>query len=147
MKFGTKTIVGVAICLSLAVSASAAPSFGDSREAAMKKISRSTGVLVNMLKGKVAYDPKKVKKSLSTISATIKLFPSYFPVGSENADRAASPKIWAEMDKFTAHANKLASDADTAMAAIPADASGLGPLINTLGANCSACHQDYRMKN
>lgn len=136
-----------AICLMAVTAVVAAENMHDSREAAMKKIGGAMGGLVGIVKGKTPYDAATVKASLTTISETIKLFPTYFPAGSENDDKKASPKIWANMDDFKAHAAKLGSDADMLLAQLPADQAAVGAAVGVLGKDCGACHETYRLKD
>ena len=49
------------------------------------------------------------------------------------------------MDDFKARAAKLSSDAETALAQLPADPAAVGATMNTLGANCGGCHKAYRL--
>jgi cytochrome c556 len=135
-----------AICLMAVTAVVAAENMHDSREAAMKKIGGAMGGLVGIAKGQKPYDADVVKTSLTTISETIKIFPTYFPAGSENDDKVASPKIWENMDDFKAHAAKLGSDAEALLAQLPADQAAVGAALNTLGGDCGACHQTYRLK-
>ena len=134
------------LCLFGATAVVSAENQHENREAAMKKIGGAMGAIAGMAKGEKPFDAAVVKDSLTTISATIKVFPDYFPAGSEMDDNEASPAIWANMDDFKAHANKLSADADMLMAQLPADAAGLGAVMETLGADCGACHKLYRLK-
>lgn len=143
-----KKFVAVSIlCLASAGVAFAATSLGDQREAAMKKIGKSTGALAAIAKGKTQYDAATVKTSLETISATIKTFPELFPAGSEKADKVANPKIWENKADFEAHATKLGADADMLASALPADQKAVGAALGKLGETCGACHQSYRLKD
>lgn len=135
-----------AICLMAVTAVVAAENMHDSRKAAMKKIGGAMGGLVAIAKGQKPYDAATVKDSLTTISETIKVFPTYFPAGSENDDKIASPKIWENMDDFKAHAAKLGSDAEALVAQLPADQAAVGAALQTLGKDCGACHQTYRLK-
>src|SRR5690349_3456807 len=111
-----RILAASAICLMAVTAVVAAENMHESREAAMKKIGGAMGGLVAIVKGKQPYDAATVKTSLTTISETIKVFPTYFPAGSENDDKVASPKIWENMDDFKAHAAKLGSDAEALLA-------------------------------
>jgi cytochrome c556 len=102
--------------------------------------------LVAIAKGEKPYDAETVKGSLSTISETIRIFPTYFPAGSEKDSEEASPKIWENMDDFKAHAEKLGADADALLAQLPADQAAVGAAMGTLGKDCGACHELYRIK-
>ncbi len=141
-----RMLAASAICLMAVTAVVAAENMHDSRKAAMKKIGGATGDLVAIAKGQKPYDAATVKASLTTISETIKVFPQYFPKGSENDDKVASPKIWENMDDFKAHAAKLGSDAEALLAKMPADQTAVGAALNTLGGDCGACHKDYRLK-
>jgi len=116
------------------------------REAMMKKIGGSVGVMAAMAKGDKPYDAAAVKTALTTISETAKAFPDQFKPGSDKTDKAASPKIWENAADFKAHADKLSADADMIAMQLPADAAALGPALKQLGADCSSCHQAYRLK-
>ena len=142
-----KIIAVTLVCLVGTGIAFAAESLGDQREAAMKTIGKSTGALAAIAKGKTAYDAATVKTSLETISATIKTFPALFPADSQSADKRASPKIWENKADFEAHATKLGADADMLLAQLPADQAAVGAALGTLGKDCGACHQTYRLKD
>jgi cytochrome c556 len=141
-----KFAIATAACLFGLAAVASAEGMGDAREAAMKKIGGSVGALVGIAKGEKAYDADTVKASLGTISETIKIFPTYFPAGSEKDSEEASPKIWENKADFEAHAAKLAADADSLLAALPADQAAVGAAMGKLGANCSGCHELYRIK-
>ena len=142
-----KRILAVtALCLIGATSVVSAENQHENREAAMKKIGGAIGGLAAIAKGQKPYDAEVVKTSLSTVSATIKLFPTYFPPGSENDDKVASPKIWENKADFEAKAAKLGADAEALLAQLPADQAAVGAALGTLGENCGACHGAYRLK-
>ncbi|MDB5524191.1 MAG: cytochrome [Rhizobium sp.] len=141
-----RILVASAICLMAVSAVVAAENMHDSREAAMKKIGGAMGGLSAIAKGEKPYDAATVKTSLTTISETIKVFPNYFPVGSEKDDEVASPKIWENMADFKAHADKLGADADTLLAQLPADQAAVGAAMGTLGKDCGSCHEIYRLK-
>ena len=117
------------------------------REAMMKKIGGSVGLMAVMAKGDKPYDATALKAALSTISEAAKLFPDQFKPGSDKTDSAASPKIWENATDFKSHADKLSSDADTIAMQLPADPAAIGPALKQLSANCSSCHQAYRLKD
>ena len=88
-----------------------------------------------------------MKTALKTFSDVGKAFPAEFPAGSEKDSKGASPKIWENMDDFKAKSAKLAADADAALAAPPADVAALGAVLGTIGGDCGACHQAYKLKD
>lgn len=116
----------------------------EEREALMKQVGGGLGALGGITKGDKPYDAAVVKDALEKISAAAKVFPDKFPAGSEGG--AASPAIWTNFEDFKGKAMKLASDADAALAALPADQAGVAATMKVLGANCSACHETYRVK-
>ena len=44
-------------------------------------------------------------------------------------------------------AAKLETDATTLLASLPADQAAVGAAVKTLGADCGACHETYRLKD
>lgn len=144
MRLKTAGIAAAVLCLGFsAVTAQETPQA--KREQLMKQIGGSVGALGAIAKGEKPYDAATVQKSLTTISTNIKAFPDQFPPGSD-ANSEAAPAIWQNMDDFRARAQKLAGDADTLLASLPADQAGVQKAVQTLGADCSGCHQTYRLK-
>ncbi|PZM17149.1 c-type cytochrome [Rhizobium tubonense] len=117
----------------------------DSRVALMKKVGGAAGALGAIAKGDKPYDADAVKAALTTIAETAKVFPDQFGPSSDKADKEVNPKLWDNMDDFKAKAAKLSSDAELALAQLPADSAGVGATLKTLGADCGACHQAYRI--
>jgi len=117
------------------------------REAMMKKIGGSVGLMASIAKGDKPYDATALKSALSTISETAKAFPDQFKPGSDKTDTAASPKIWENAADFRSHADKLSADADGLAMQLPADPAAIGAALKQLGAECSSCHQAYRLKD
>lgn len=101
--------------------------------------------LAGIAKGEKPFDAEIVKTALTAISTDIKAFPDQFPEGSE-INSAAAPAIWDNNADFRAKAAKLESDANTILASMPTDQAGVQKAVQTLGANCGACHQTYRLK-
>ena len=144
-----KTIFAAAMVASFAFGSVLAADDGthEAREGMMKKIGGAAGALAVIAKGAKPYDAATVKAALTTISETAKLFPDQFKPGTEKSpDKLASPKIWENMADFKARADKLSSDAEVALATLPADPAAVGAALNTIGGNCGGCHQAYRLK-
>jgi cytochrome c556 len=117
----------------------------DSRIAMMKKVGGAAGTLGAIAKGTKPYDADAVKVALTTIAETAKAFPDQFGPNSDKTDPEVNPKLWDNIDDFKAKAAKLSSDAETALNTLPADQAGVGAALKTLGGNCGACHQAYRI--
>lgn len=144
MKFKMIAAAAAALCLGFtAVTAQETPVA--KREQMMKQIGGALGGLSAIAKGEKPYDAAVVQASLTTISTNMKAFPDQFPAGSE-ANSAAAPAIWENNADFRAKSQKLAGDADTLLASMPADQAGVGKAMQTLGQSCGACHQTYRLK-
>jgi cytochrome c556 len=143
-----KAIAAAVLVAGVAVTAVFAQQEGthEARSALMKKNGAAAGALSAIAKGEKPYDAEVVKASLTTISQTAKVFPDQFKPGTETGDKAASPKIWQNLDDFKARAAKLGKDAETILAQLPADAAGIGGALKTLGTNCAGCHENYRLK-
>lgn len=144
-----KTLMAAAIAFNMAgVAVATAAEPQEIRKEMMEKIGKAMGGLVGIVKGKTPYDAEVVKASLTTMSTEIKGFPDHFPKGSETGHKTeASPKIWENFDDFKAKAAKLGSDADMLLAALPADQAAVGEAVKTLGGDCGACHETYRLKD
>lgn len=118
------------------------------RQDDMKLIGRSMGQLGAIAKGQQDYDPVVVEGALSSIASAARDFPGHFPDGSQTGNATeASPAIWQNMADFTALSDKLASQADALLADLPEDQTAVGQAMQTLGANCGACHRLYRVSN
>lgn len=117
------------------------------RQEMMKKVGGAMGALSGIAKGEKPYDAEVVKASLATMSEVAKAFPDQFPAGSETGhETEAKAEIWAAMDDFRARSAKLAEDAETVLASLPADQAAVGAALKTVGANCGGCHEVYRVK-
>ncbi len=116
----------------------------EKREGLMKGIGGAMGALGAIAKGEKPYDAETVKTAVTTISANAKAFPDQFPAGSEGG--AAAPAIWQNFADFKSKSQKLGSDADAVLAQLPTDQASVGAAMKTLGADCSSCHQTYRLK-
>jgi len=119
------------------------------RQAEMKNNGKNIGMLVKMTKGEVPFDAAEVIKALESMKSTTANYAELFPKGSETGgDTEASPKIWEDPEGFKAALAKFHTDIDAAIAAAPQDAAALGPVLGSVGGNCNACHESYRiMKN
>lgn len=141
-----KRVLAVSIlCLFGATAVVSAENQHENRKAAMKKVGGSIGEIVAIAKGEKPYNAETLKTSLMTISETVKVFPSYFPPGSEKDDDVAKPEIWANMEDFKARSAKLSSDANALLAQLPADQAAVGAALEMLGGNCAGCHKLYRV--
>ncbi len=139
-----KTIAASILIGCLCAGAVSAAGEMEKREGMMKQIGGAMGALGAIAKGEKPFDADAVKTAVTTISANAKAFPDQFPAGSEGG--AAAPAIWQNFADFKAKSEKLGADADAVLAQLPTDQASTGAALKTLGADCSACHQTYRLK-
>ena len=144
MKIRMTAITTAALCLGLAAAAVAQDNPVAKREQMMKQVGASVGALGAIAKGEKPYDAAAVKTAVTTISTNAKAFPDQFPAGSEGG--AAAPAIWQNFADFKSKSEKLGTDADAVLAQLPTDQASVGAALKTLGADCSSCHQTYRLK-
>ncbi|RTL97107.1 MAG: cytochrome C556 [Hyphomicrobiales bacterium] len=133
--------------LALAGSAALADPIQD-RQALMKERGKLAGQLSKVVKGEEDFDAAAVLTTLKALQANAEKFDveKLFPAGSENGDTTAAPKIWEDMAGFKAAEDKFLANAKEAVASPPGDVDGLKAQLNTLGGDCGACHQSYRIK-
>lgn len=117
------------------------------RQEMMKKVGGAMGALAGIAKGEKPYDAEVVKTALTTMDQVSKTFPEYFPAGSETGhETEASPKIWENMADFTAKSHAFGKEAETVLAALPADQAAVGAALGPIGKSCGGCHETYRIK-
>lgn len=118
------------------------------RQALMKDIGRSMGAIGPVLKGEKPFEAAAIQTALDQLKAdAIKLdAESLFPQEAENAESAASPKIWEDSAGFKAEIEKFRVATAAAADAKPQDIDALRANIKDVGASCGTCHQLYRVK-
>lgn len=120
----------------------------EDRQAIMKTIGKSVGVMGAMMKGEAPFDSASAIEALKTIQVSADKYDpvALFPEGSDQGETEAAPAIWKNMADFTAHVNKFREDAAKAANANPQNLDQLKPVFQQVAANCSACHELYRIK-
>ena len=118
------------------------------RQALMKERGKLAGQLSKVVKGEEDFDAAAVLTQLQALQANAEKFDAekLFPAGSDKGDTTAAPKIWEDMPGFKAAADKFLANTKAAVASPPDDVDGLKAQLNTLGGDCGACHQSYRIK-
>jgi len=118
------------------------------RKALMKSFGGIIGRdLVPYARGDKPYDATAVFASLQALDAQAAKFDVdvLFPVGSETGgETEASAQIWEDRTGFEAAVDKFKGDIAAAVAAAPQDVNSFGPLLDSIGGNCRACHGPYR---
>lgn len=133
--------------LALSASAASADPIAD-REAIMKERGGLVGGLTRIVKGEVDFDAASVLATLKKLQANAHGYDvdALFPAGSDVGKTSASPKIWQDMAGFKAEVAKFNEIVDKEVAAPPQDVAGLRATVAAIGAECSSCHQSWRIK-
>lgn len=141
-----KTLVVFSTLLILTTAASA--SSIEDRQALMKDIGRSMGVIGPVMKGDKPFEAATVQAALEQLKADAIKFDAdtLFPKGSESGDTAASPKIWEDQAGFKADIEKFRMSTAAAADAKPQDVDALRVSMKDVGASCGTCHQAFRIK-
>ena len=120
------------------------------RQSMFQLYSFSIGILGDMAKGKIDYDPALASEMAANLDAAANLGQSAFwPPGSdngnaENARTRALPVIWETFPAIVEKADGLKA-ATAVLAASAGDGlEALQGSIGDVGQACKACHDDYR---
>ena len=113
------------------------------RQALMKHVGQTTGILARMTKGQMEFDAVTAQTALNVLNASALGFGYMFPEGSETgADTEAAPSIWSDRAGFDAAVAKYAKDTSAKIT----DMDSLKAAFGAAASNCSACHKSYRTK-
>lgn len=115
------------------------------RRSAMTLMNAHVGRIFAMANGRVPFDAKAVADNADIAMAVSKWQFSGFVEGSDKGETKAEPKIWTEMDKFKAAAEK--SNDDVAKLNVAAKSGSLDAIkaaVGETGKSCKACHDAYR---
>lgn len=130
----------------IAMAASHSNAIAD-RKAAMKSVGGAMGALAKMAKGEMDFSADVALASLQKMNEVAKSYGDLFPAGTETGgETTASPAIWSDADGFKAALAKFEVDTAAAVASPPADQASLGAVMGSVGGNCKACHQTFRIK-
>ena len=142
-------IVVFAILL-LGVTAAAAqncPEFIQKRQTLMKRSGDEAKIGTAMIKGERPFDAAKVQEIYAAFADDAKQMPTLFPDCSKaGAKTTAAPAIWERMDDFKAAIAKFAADIKAAQDNNTKDLDALKANFQTIGKNCSSCHQTFRIR-
>ena len=139
-----KTLILTALAVCLANHAVADP-VAD-RRAAMDQIRVGAATLVPMLKGEAEFDAKLSELALRmTYAGALAFKGDLFPAGATS--KGANPAIWDNLGDLDAKRAAFATEAATAVKALPTDLDGLKASYQPLLQQCAACHKAYRIKD
>jgi cytochrome c556 len=143
-----KLLVVVAIVM-FGVTAAAAQSCDDvitKRQDLMKGSGAAGKLASSMIKGEIAFDLDKAKQVFAAFAEDAKVMPTLFPDCSKTGDHTtAAPAIWDKADDFKAAIAKFAADVKAAQDSTT-DLDTFKANVQTVGKNCSNCHQAFRVR-
>jgi cytochrome c556 len=127
--------------------AQSCPEFIQKRQTLMKKSGEEAKIGTAMIKGEQPFDAAKVQQIYAAFAEDAKEMPSLFPDCSKSgAKTTAAPAIWEKMDDFKAAIAKFATDIKAAQDNTK-DLDALKANFQTIGKNCSNCHQTFRVRS
>ncbi len=129
-----------------AAAAQSCPEFIQKRQTLMKKSGEEAKIGTAMIKGERPFDAAKVQEIYAAFAEDAKQMPTLFPDCSKAGGKTtAAPAIWQRMDDFKAAIAKFAADIKAAQDNTK-DLDALKANFQTIGKNCSNCHQTFRLR-
>lgn len=141
------TVVLAALIVSAATGAVIAQSDPiAARQKLMKGNDDNAKLVVQMMRGRAPFDPKKIDAAFAQWADTAQKLPGLFPDNSKTGgETRAAPKIWQAKSDFDAKAadfgKAVAENRDKAKGSV----DGLKAAIAAVGQACDDCHEDYRL--
>ena len=130
-----------------AASAQSCQDIIDKRQTLMKKSGAAAKIGTEMIKGERPFDLAKVREIYAAFTDDATQMPTLFPDCSKTGHKTtAAPAIWEKMDDFKAAIAKFAADIKAAQDSTK-DIDTLKAGFQTIGRNCSGCHQTFRTKS
>lgn len=118
------------------------------RQAKMKVVGRSIGVVSKMAKGETEFDSAAALQAFIDMKNAADGYETLFPEGAETGGKTeAAPAIFTDRAGFEAKQADFEASLEKVTAAAPADLAALRASVGEVGANCGACHRVYRVKN
>jgi cytochrome c556 len=143
-----KMLVVLAVLL-FGVTAAAAQSCQDiidKRQAFMKHSADMAKVGSAMIKGDTPFDLAKAKEVLAVFAEDAAAMPNLFPDCSKTGDHTtAGPAIWDKPADFKAAQDKFSADVKAAQDNLK-DLDSLKTGFQSIGKDCGACHQAFRVR-
>lgn len=119
----------------------------DKRQTLMKKSGAAAKIGTEMIKGERPFDMAQVREIYAAFTEDATQMPTLFPDCSKTGHKTtAAPAIWQKTDDFKAAIAKFAADIKAAQDSTK-DVDTLKANFQTIGKNCSNCHQTFRVKS
>lgn len=114
---------------------------------AMKVMGKDMKALSFMANGRHRFRPDRVRAAALRLARLGQDMTKQFPEGSIHGPSEALPAIWQDWPSFERLAREMVEHAN-ALNGVPADrVSTARPLIEKIGATCSACHKKFRKES
>lgn len=139
----------IAASLTLAAFGLAVPAQADAiadRQAKMKTVGKSIGIVSKMAKGETEFDAAIALQAFVDMKDAAQDYETLFPDGSDQGDTEASPAIFTDRAGFEAKQADFETTLASVTASAPADLDALRASLGQVGQNCGACHKAYRVK-
>lgn len=119
----------------------------EDRQAKMKIVGKSMGIVGKMAKGESEFDGAAALAAFVAMKEAADGYEELFPEGTETGgDTEAAPAIFTDRAGFEEkHAAFEATLAKVTTEA-PASVEALGAMVGEVGQNCGICHKAYRVK-
>lgn len=139
----TSIITSIAL---FAVSTAQADPIKD-RQAKMKIVGKSMGIVGKMAKGQSDFDGAAALAAFVAMKDAAQDYETLFPAGTETGgETEASPKIFTDRAGFEEKQAAFEASLVKVTAAAPETVEALGALVGEVGQNCGVCHKAYRVK-
>jgi cytochrome c556 len=116
----------------------------------MKGNGKNAGALSAMVKGEKPYDQATVDTALAQFEDTAKKLPTLFPASIKglkaDGDYSSTSKVWEDKAGFDEHIASFAKAVTDAKGKVK-DLETLKVVLPTIGKQCGACHETFRVKN
>jgi cytochrome c556 len=118
----------------------------DARQTLMKKSGAMAKVGSAMIKGETPFDLAKTKEIFAAFADDAAQMPKLFPDCSKTGEHStAAATIWDRPNDFAAAIAKFAADVMAAQESTK-DVETLKASFQSVGKNCSGCHETFRVK-
>jgi len=118
----------------------------DKRQGFMKRSAAEAKIGSSMIKGETPFDLDKVKEILDAFAEDAGAMPTLFPDCSKTGEHnTAAPAIWDNAADFKAAMAKFQADVKAAQNSVK-DLDTLKASFQTIGQDCSSCHQTFRQR-
>jgi len=107
------------------------------------------GVILKMTKGDIPYDQKAIDAAIAQLAESVPTIPKVFETNPKedvvNANYGSSPKIWQNKADFDAKVTPVAKTIADVKGSIK-DVASLKVAYDQIQAQCTDCHETYRLK-